>query len=82
MNTNFIDDQYTLLYLGDAINNFYGGYIFLGVNSQGYIESTYFNNGEAYNGGAIYVSSEATLDVVKSTFSNCYAKKTGGAIYS
>jgi predicted outer membrane repeat protein len=67
---------------GDSINSFFGGYIFLGVNSFGYIERSLFSKGEAYNGGAIYVSSEAKLLVNSTIFENNYAKKYGGAIYA
>lgn len=56
--------------------------MFLGVNSFGYISESTFSKGEAYNGGAIYVSSEARLQVYSTTFADNYSKKSGGAIYS
>lgn len=74
-NSYFENDRYTLVYQGDNINNFLGGYMFLGVNSYGFIYKSSFSKGEAYNGGAIYVSSEAILEVYWSTFTDNYAKK-------
>ena len=56
--------------------------MFLGVNSYGYVKLSTFERGEAYNGGAIYVSSEAKLIVDSTSFSDNYSKKSGGAIYA
>ena len=63
-----------------SLNVFFGGFINLGVASQASIFTTKFTNGEAYNGGAIYVSSESSLNVSDCLFTDNYAN-TGGAIF-
>jgi hypothetical protein len=51
-------DNHNLTIDSSGLNVYFGGFINLGVASLAYIQSSNFVNGEAYSGGAIYVSSE------------------------
>ena len=50
-------------------------------NAHVILKNIVFSNGNATNGGAIYVEAGSTIEVINCTFQNNFASNDGGAIY-
>ena len=81
-NTNFEHHQYQNPMNEVAKANTMGTFIFLSYDVQAYISKSTFFYGIAYLGGAIYVSGNADIKILGSTFKDNYAKLYGGAIFA
>jgi len=78
-----IDLDYLQRYLSyHSVYNFYGSFLFLGIDSYGYLSKSTFTGGNAFKGGAIYLASEASIEITGCYFGDNQAQKRGGAIFS
>lgn len=62
-------------------DNTQGTFLFAIFDVTLYIHSAKFYDGLAYQGGALYISGDATVTILASEFKNNYAQMQGGAIY-
>lgn len=59
----------------------YGTFFFIIFDVNLYVVSTKFYDGLAYQGGAIYISGDSSIILLKSEFKNNVARLYGGAIF-
>eukprot|EP00347_Sterkiella_histriomuscorum_P024148 403332142 len=62
-------------------DNSIGSFIFIIIDVQLFIQDSYFTDGQAVYGGAIYVSGDSQIMIQRSQFSANKAYVSGGAIY-
>ena len=58
-----------------------GGFIYVSVGVELAITSSQFSKGNAYAGGAIYMSGNSVITITTCTFTDNYSETHGGSIY-
>eukprot|EP00347_Sterkiella_histriomuscorum_P007237 403349735 len=82
INTQFRGSIATSGYLAAQTDNTIGSFIFTIIDINLYIYNCYFSQGVSKYGGAIYISGDSYINIIKTQFSENYAGSQGGAIYA
>eukprot|EP00347_Sterkiella_histriomuscorum_P017716 403348268 len=82
MNSNFKDYTYSNMTSQALKENTLGAFLFVTFDAKVYLRKCNFYNGVTYQGGAIYLSGKAEVEMLNSELKNNYAATYGGGVYA